>query len=133
MDIRIAQKKPHRLKQYLLLVSVGLVSIFASYYLWYLGQADLGIDADTLVLDEVKRGKFTVSVQGSGVLVPDHIEWISASVEGTLVKRAVKPGHPVKKGDLIVVPRGTPHQRTVTGKGFSMVLIKVFESQQPAK
>ncbi|MCE3251594.1 MAG: HlyD family efflux transporter periplasmic adaptor subunit [Cellvibrio sp.] len=102
MDIRIAQKKPHRLKQYLLLVSVGLVSIFASYYLWYLGQADLGIDADTLVLDEVKRGKFTVSVQGSGVLVPDNIEWLSASVEGTLVKRAVKPGHPVKKGDLIV-------------------------------
>jgi multidrug resistance efflux pump len=102
MDIRIAQKKPHRLKRYLLLVSVGLVSIFAGYYLWYLGQADLGIDANTLVLDEVKRGKFTVSVQGSGVLVPDNIEWLSASVEGTLVKRAVKPGHPVKKGDLIV-------------------------------
>ena len=32
----------------------------------------------------------------------------------------------IKKGDLIVVPRGTPHQRTVTGKGFSMILIKVF-------
>ena len=32
----------------------------------------------------------------------------------------------VKKGDLVVVPRGTPHQRTVTGKGFAMVLIKVF-------
>ncbi len=41
--------------------------------------------------------------------------------------------HTIKKGDLIVVPRGTPHQRTVTGKGFSMVLIKVFESQQPSK
>ncbi len=37
----------------------------------------------------------------------------------------------IKKGDLIVVPRGTPHQRTVTGKGFSMVLIKVFERPQP--
>ena len=32
----------------------------------------------------------------------------------------------VKKGDLVVVPRGTPHQRTVTGKGFSMIIIKVF-------
>jgi mannose-6-phosphate isomerase-like protein (cupin superfamily) len=41
--------------------------------------------------------------------------------------------HTIKKGDLIVVPRGTPHQRTVTGKGFSMVLIKVFESRQPSK
>lgn len=37
----------------------------------------------------------------------------------------------IKKGDLIVVPRGTPHQRTVTGKGFSMILIKVFETKQP--
>ena len=36
----------------------------------------------------------------------------------------------IKKGDLIVVPRGTPHQRTVTGKGFSMILIKVFEGKQ---
>lgn len=37
----------------------------------------------------------------------------------------------IKKGDLIVVPRGTPHQRTVTGKGFSMILIKVFAANQP--
>jgi mannose-6-phosphate isomerase-like protein (cupin superfamily) len=37
----------------------------------------------------------------------------------------------IRKGDVIVVPRGTPHQRTVTGKGFSMILIKVFESRQP--
>jgi mannose-6-phosphate isomerase-like protein (cupin superfamily) len=36
----------------------------------------------------------------------------------------------IRKGDLIVVPRGTPHQRTVTGKAFSMILIKVFESRQ---
>ena len=39
----------------------------------------------------------------------------------------------IKKGDLIVVPRGTPHQRTVTGKGFSMILIKVFAQAQPGK
>lgn len=39
----------------------------------------------------------------------------------------------IKKGDLIVVPRGTAHQRTVTGKGFSMILIKVFAGVQPVK
>jgi mannose-6-phosphate isomerase-like protein (cupin superfamily) len=32
----------------------------------------------------------------------------------------------INKGDLIFVPRGTPHQRTVTGKGFSMILVKIF-------
>ena len=30
------------------------------------------------------------------------------------------------KGDLIVVPRGTPHQRSTVGKDFSMILIKIF-------
>jgi mannose-6-phosphate isomerase-like protein (cupin superfamily) len=39
----------------------------------------------------------------------------------------------IKKGDLVVVPRGTRHQRTVTGKGFSMILIKVFADRQPVK
>jgi mannose-6-phosphate isomerase-like protein (cupin superfamily) len=37
------------------------------------------------------------------------------------------------KGDLIVVPRGTPHQRSTVGKGFSMILIKVFAEPLPPK
>ena len=65
---------------------------------------------------------------------------------GTLVDpKEVSPGewraktatggqrYTIRKGDLIFVPRGTPHQRTVTGKGFSMILIKIFSEQQPAK
>jgi mannose-6-phosphate isomerase-like protein (cupin superfamily) len=39
----------------------------------------------------------------------------------------------IKIGDLVFVPRGTPHQRTVTGKGFSMILVKIFADQQPSK
>lgn len=39
----------------------------------------------------------------------------------------------IKKGDLIVVPRGTPHQRiAVKGKEFSLVLIKIFAEPLPA-
>jgi mannose-6-phosphate isomerase-like protein (cupin superfamily) len=37
----------------------------------------------------------------------------------------------IKKGDLIIVPRGTPHQRT--GKDFSMILIKIFADPIPAR
>lgn len=37
----------------------------------------------------------------------------------------------IKKGDLIFVPRGTRHQRTVTGGSFSMILIKIFSADQP--
>jgi len=40
----------------------------------------------------------------------------------------------IKKGDLIVVPRGTPHQRINTkGKKFSLILIKIFSQPQPPK
>jgi mannose-6-phosphate isomerase-like protein (cupin superfamily) len=39
----------------------------------------------------------------------------------------------IKKGDLIIVPRGTPHQRvSVKGKEFSMILIKIFATPLPA-
>ncbi len=32
----------------------------------------------------------------------------------------------INKGDLLVVPRGTPHMRSTVGKDFSMLLIKIF-------
>jgi mannose-6-phosphate isomerase-like protein (cupin superfamily) len=32
----------------------------------------------------------------------------------------------ITKGDLVIVPRGTPHQRSTAGKDFTMILIKVF-------
>lgn len=40
----------------------------------------------------------------------------------------------IKKGDLIIVPRGTPHHRINTkGKTFSLILIKIFKDPLPAK
>ena len=39
-----------------------------------------------------------------------------------------------KKGDLIMVPRGTPHQRSTTGQDYTIILIKVLaEPQRAAK
>ena len=32
----------------------------------------------------------------------------------------------IKKGDLVIVPRGTPHQRSTENKDFTMILIKVY-------
>ena len=37
----------------------------------------------------------------------------------------------IKKGDLVVVPRGTPHQRSTANKDFTMILIKIY--QEPLK
>ena len=40
----------------------------------------------------------------------------------------------IKNGDLIIVPRGTPHQRnSIKGKTFSLVLVKIFAEPLPAK
>jgi mannose-6-phosphate isomerase-like protein (cupin superfamily) len=40
----------------------------------------------------------------------------------------------LKKGDLIVVPRGTPHHRVnARGKEFSLILIKIFAEPIVAK
>jgi mannose-6-phosphate isomerase-like protein (cupin superfamily) len=48
-------------------------------------------------------------------------EWKSKKINGGTT-------FTIKKGDLIVVPRGTPHQRnSVSGKEFTMILIKVFK------
>ena len=37
----------------------------------------------------------------------------------------------IRKGDLVVVPRGTPHARSTAGKDFSMILIKVWAVPLP--
>jgi len=69
----------------------------------------------------VLEGKATLYLGGT-LSEPKEIspgEWRSKTASGG--KQVA-----IAKGDLIIVPRGTVHQRTVTGKGFSMILIKVF-------
>ena len=38
----------------------------------------------------------------------------------------------IAKGDLIVVPRGTPHHRSTANQDFTMILIKIFADPRPA-
>lgn len=76
----------------------------------------------------VLKGTATLMLGGT-LDAPNEIspgEWRSKTATGG--QKVV-----VKKGDLIVVPRGTAHQRTVTDKKFSMILIKVFAQTQPGK
>ncbi len=65
-------------------------------------------------------------ILGGELVEPNEIspgEWRSKTIKGG-------NSFVIKKGDLVVVPRGTVHQRTVKNKGFSMILIKVFASEQ---
>jgi mannose-6-phosphate isomerase-like protein (cupin superfamily) len=48
-------------------------------------------------------------------------EWKSKKIDGGTT-------FTIKEGDLIVVPRGTPHQRnSIRGKQFTMILIKIYK------
>jgi mannose-6-phosphate isomerase-like protein (cupin superfamily) len=54
-------------------------------------------------------------------------EWRAARIVGGKTFTIIK-------GDLIVVPRGTPHHRINSkGKEFTLILIKVFKDPIPAK
>ncbi len=98
--VRTKQKKFNFLGYWPWVIGV-LISLAAINYLWYLAQANFSVDRSNLVFDDVKRGDFSVSVRGTGVLVPDNIQWLSASVEARVERIIVKPGKLVKKGDLI--------------------------------
>lgn len=102
MDIAITKKKTPNLKRYLFLFLLALTVLSAARYLWFLSQADYNVDRNTLVFAEVKQGQFAVSVRGTGVLVPNNIQWVSASVDAKVEKLAVKAGNIVNTGDLIV-------------------------------
>jgi mannose-6-phosphate isomerase-like protein (cupin superfamily) len=73
----------------------------------------------------VLEGTATLTLGGK-LDAPNEIEpgeWRSPRINGGQTFR-------ITKGDLIVVPRGTPHQRT--GKDFSMILIKIYAVPLPA-
>lgn len=72
----------------------------------------------------VLEGTATLTL-GGRLDAPKEIEpgeWRSPTINGGQTFQ-------ITKGDLIVVPRGTPHQRT--GKDFSMILIKIYAVPLP--
>ncbi|HEX6184882.1 MAG TPA: hypothetical protein VFZ44_13435 [Pyrinomonadaceae bacterium] len=75
----------------------------------------------------VLEGTATLTL-GGRLAAPKEIEpgeWRGPRIEGG-------QNFDVKKGDLVIVPRGTPHMRSTTGKDFAMILIKVFDKPLPA-
>ena len=76
----------------------------------------------------VLKGNATLELGGK-LIDPKEVspgEWRSKTITGAQTVE-------IKEGDLIMVPRGTVHRRTVSGKGFSMILIKIYEDPLPAK
>jgi HlyD family secretion protein len=102
MDIAISKTKSPKSKRNIILIVLAVTLFFSVRYLWILSQSDFSIERKTIVYGEVKRDKFTVSVRGSGILVPDDIQWLSAGAEAKVERLIVKAGHIVKRGELLV-------------------------------
>ncbi|SMF27075.1 Multidrug resistance efflux pump [Alteromonadaceae bacterium Bs31] len=102
MDIAIKRKKGPNLKTAVgVLITLALV-LFGARYLWIISQADFTVEADSLTFAEVKKGDFTVSIRGTGILVPDRVEWLSSAVEAKVELLRVKAGNKVQAGEVIV-------------------------------
>ena len=74
----------------------------------------------------VIEGSATLTLGGT-LEAPKEVEpgeWRGRIVGGQKVE--------ITKGDLVIVPRGTPHQRSTVGQDFSMILIKVWADPRPA-
>ncbi|MBV9927425.1 MAG: hypothetical protein JOZ96_20570 [Acidobacteria bacterium] len=75
----------------------------------------------------VLEGSATLTLGGT-LATPKEVEpgeWRGPRIEGG-------QNFDVKKGDLVIVPRGTPHMRSTVGKDFAMILIKIFDKPLPA-
>ena len=102
MDIVREKKTSHPIKKVLPWAILAIPLLIAVYYLFYLGDAEFAVDADGMMFGEVERGAFTVSIRGTGLLVPDNIQWLASSVDARVADVIVKPGKLVKEGEIIV-------------------------------
>ncbi|UAA40357.1 HlyD family efflux transporter periplasmic adaptor subunit [Paraneptunicella aestuarii] len=106
MQINVTENKPNKKKfnnkKILMILAAAIPVLFLINYVWVMGQADFSINRSSLTIGEVKRGNYTVSVRGTGLLVPDKIHWLAAMTDATVVRVVLKAGNIVKEGDLIV-------------------------------
>ncbi|HEX7796503.1 MAG TPA: efflux RND transporter periplasmic adaptor subunit [Vicinamibacterales bacterium] len=83
--------------------AIGLVLVAGiSFGLSRLRPAAPTVDAATLWPDTVKRGPMVRQVRGLGTLTPEDIRWLPATSQGRVERIVLRPGTPVKAGDVIL-------------------------------
>jgi len=87
-------------------IGFGIVAVVvvvgASLALARMEPAPPTADADTLLIDDVKRGPFTRQVRGPGTLVPEDTRWIPATTEGRIERIQLQPGAIVTAESVIL-------------------------------
>jgi HlyD family secretion protein len=103
MDVpRAGVAKQKRKKRIIMISSVVLGLIVATYALSRLKPAVPSVDRSTVWIDTVKRGPMVRQVRGLGTLVPEEIRWIAARTEARVDKIVVRPGAHVEPDTVLV-------------------------------
>jgi mannose-6-phosphate isomerase-like protein (cupin superfamily) len=88
------------------------------------GEAEVHRDADDYHFVIAGAATYTLGGTLDAPKQTKDGEWRAASISGGKLVE-------LKKGDMIFLPRGTPHQRDTTGKDVSVIVIKVLAEPAP--
>jgi len=103
MDIAIPQNPRSKTIRRLLLATVTLLLVAAiSYGVSRLRPAAPSVDGASFFSDTVKRGDVLRAVHGTGILVPEDIQWIPALNAARVSKIILHPGAIVKPESIIL-------------------------------
>jgi HlyD family secretion protein len=80
---------------------LGLIGT-GSLVLASLRRADPSVDRATVFFSVVKRGEMVCEVRGPGTLAATDIDWVSAAVDGMVVRTPVLPGQAVTADTVLV-------------------------------
>jgi len=87
--------------------AVAIVAASAHAMLSRLKAAAPTVDRGSVWLETVKRGEMLRQVQGTGVLVPEHMQWVSAVTAARVERTFVRPGASVE-ADTVLVELSNP-------------------------
>lgn len=103
MDIAIPQDARGKTLRRILLAGVALLVVAGiSFGLTRLRPAAPSVDGASLFSDTVKRGDMLRAVHGTGILVPEDIQWIPALNAARVSKIVLHPGATVKPESIIL-------------------------------
>jgi multidrug resistance efflux pump len=98
----IPREPPSKKKRYVLGAAAIVAVVIITAALSRLKPAAPSVDRATLWIDTVRQGQMVVQVRGPGTLVPEQIQFISATTGGRVEQIHVRPGTKVEPNTLIL-------------------------------
>src|SRR6267142_4619742 len=103
MDIAIPQNEHAKTIRRIVIAAIVLLLVATvAYALSRLRPAAPSVEGASLFSDTVKRGDMLRAVHGTGILVPEDIQWIPALNAARVSKIVLYPGATVKRDSIIL-------------------------------